>query len=48
LFTTVGKDKSLQDKLANSFIFIKDSDLGPTRYNTIYKRSLDAWQEVKN
>lgn len=48
LFTTVGKDKALQDKLANSFIFIKDSDLGPARYNIIYRRSLDAWQEIKN
>jgi len=48
LFTSVGKDKLLQEKLANSFIFIKDSDLGPDKYNSIYKRSIDAWQEIKN
>lgn len=48
LFTALGKDKILQEKLATSFIFIKDSDLGPDKYNSVYKRSMDAWQELKN
>lgn len=48
LFTAIGKDKILQEKLATSFIFIKDSDLGPDKYSSTYKRSMDAWQELKN
>jgi tripartite-type tricarboxylate transporter receptor subunit TctC len=48
LFITAGKDKTLQEKLSSSSIYIHDADLGPTKYNQIYQRSLNAWQEIKN
>lgn len=47
LFTTAGKDKSVQEKLSGNFIYIRESDLGPTKYNQTYQRSMNAWREVK-
>ena len=48
LFVNIGKDKSLQEKLSNSIIYIRDADLGPAKYNQTHQRSMNAWKEIKN
>jgi hypothetical protein len=48
LFTKIGTDPKVKSKLAKSFIFINDKDLGKDQYNEMFKRSISAWQELKN
>jgi tripartite-type tricarboxylate transporter receptor subunit TctC len=48
LFTKIGKEEGTKSKLARGFIFITDRDLGKENYNEVFKRSIVAWQELKN
>lgn len=48
LFTRIGREAGTKSKLARGFIFINDRDLGKENYNEVFKRSIDAWQELKN
>lgn len=48
LFVTAGKDRALQEKLSSNLIYIRDTDLGPAKYNQTHQRSMNAWKEIKN